>query len=119
MQCSSTRTCNSTIKKHHFFSSISYDLQLLKILYQLENKSPVKGLFAAIDPAVYKVLNLQFTKCRMWTLVSLWVNERGARCIHGISHSAHFRHFVGNRVQQGRIRLEEVSRQVAMSYVLY
>jgi len=33
--------------------------------------------------------------------------------------SAHFRQVAGNRVQQGRIGLEEVASQVVIPYVLF
>jgi hypothetical protein len=35
-------------------------------------------------------------------------------CSHGIAQSAHFRQVAGNRVQQGRIGLEEVGSQVVI-----
>ena len=51
----------------------------------------------------------------MWAYLSLWV---AVCCSHGIAHSARFRQVAGNRVQQGRIGLEEVESQVAIPYVL-
>jgi len=40
-------------------------------------------------------------------------------CSHGIAKSTHFRQVAGNRVQQGRIGLEEVGSQVVIPYVLF
>ena len=40
-------------------------------------------------------------------------------CSHGIAQSGHFRQVAGNRVQQGRIELEEVGSQVVIPYVLF
>jgi len=39
-------------------------------------------------------------------------------CSHGIAQSTHSRQAAGNRVQQGRIGLEEVGSQVVIPYVL-
>jgi len=38
---------------------------------------------------------------------------------HGTAQSAHFRQVAGNRVQQGRIGLQEVGSQMVIPYVLF
>ena len=48
----------SDFSKLYVFASICYALQASKLLHKLEERSP-KGLFLGIDPAEYKVLDLQ------------------------------------------------------------
>jgi len=52
----------SDFSKLYVFGSICYDLQPSKLLHNLEARS-TKGLFLGIDPACFKVLNLQRKSC--------------------------------------------------------
>jgi hypothetical protein len=49
---------SSDFSKFYVFGSICYALQPSKLLHKLEERS-AKGLFLGIDPAGYKVLDLQ------------------------------------------------------------
>jgi len=49
---------SSNFSKLYVFGSICYALQSSKLLHKLEERS-AKGLFLGIDPAGYKVLDLQ------------------------------------------------------------
>ena len=76
---------SSDFSKLYVFGSICYALQPPKLLHQLEERS-AKGLFLGIDPAGYKLLDLQSkvayiartVKCLRWQ-VSLFRRKLNSR----------------------------------------